>query len=223
MTISFSQNEPGVDYDDIQSVMAHVPNQWWLEHELCKYILTVLVHKDNKDLSSSPTRLPAGDTRANAREKKEMELAEVRRAAKAERPVEKYGDVDHQMKKVRVDGMRSQVEKNIVDSIVSQINVMRDNADIYKAMFGEEKYREKIAQLMNKLPGLGEVNVEKETVGVPEVDLTLTSSVGDEDDEENYGTGNSYHHREPITQDVAELRDEIRKLIVEELHALIKN
>ena len=41
--------------------------------------------------------------------------------------------------------------------------------------------------------------------------------------EENYGTGNSYHHRDPITQDVAELRDEIRKLIVEELHALIKN
>jgi hypothetical protein len=29
--------------------------------------------------------------------------------------------------------------------------------------------------------------------------------------------------REPISQDVAELRDEIRKLIVEELHALIKN
>ena len=178
-----------MDYDDIQSVMAHVPNQWWLEHELCKYILTILVHKDNKDLSSSPTRLPAGDTRANAREKKERELAEVRRAAKAERAVEKYGDVDHQMKKVRVDGMRSQVEKNIVDSIVSQINVMRDNADIYKAVFGEEKYREKIAQLMNKLPGLGEINVlEKETVGVPEVDLILTSSVGDEDDEENYGT-----------------------------------
>ena len=164
-----------MDYDDIQSVMAHVPNQWWLEHELCKYILTILVHKDNKDLSSSPTRLPAGDTRANVREKKEMELAEVRRAAKAERPVEKYGDVDHQMKKVRVDGMRSQVEKNIVDSIVSQINVMRDNADIYKAVFGEEKYCEKITQLMNKLPGLGEVNVrETETVGVPEVDLTLT-------------------------------------------------
>jgi len=179
-----------VDYDDIQSVMAHVPNQWWLEHELCKYILTVLVHKDNKDLSSSPTRLPAGDTRANAREKKEMELAEVRRAAKAERPVEKYGDVEHQMKKVRVDGMRSQVEKNIVDSIVSQINVMRDNADIYKAMFGEEKYREKIAQLMNKLPGLGENNVrEKETVGVQEVDLTM---VGDNDDEENYGTDGTY-------------------------------
>ena len=57
--------------------------------------------------------------------------------------------------------------------------------------------------------------------------LWRDSSVDDDDlvasNEENYGTGNSYHHREPITQDVAELRDEIRKLIVEELHALIKN
>ena len=142
---------------------------------MCKYILTILVHKDNKDISTSPTRLPAGDTRRDASEKKAKELADARRAAKVERPVETYGDVNHQMKKVRIDGMRLQVEKNIVESIVSQINVMRDNADIYKAMFGEEKYREKIAQLMNKLPGLGENNVGngRETVDMPEVDLTF--------------------------------------------------
>ena len=77
-------------------------------------------------------------------------------AAKAERPIKKSGDVDHEMKKVRVDGMRSQVEKNIMEAIVSQINVMRNNAEIYIAMFGEEKYREKVGQLMNKLPGLGD-------------------------------------------------------------------
>lgn len=41
--------------------------------------------------------------------------------------------------------------------------------------------------------------------------------------EENYGSGTTYQRREPISQDVAELRDEIRKLIVEELQALIKN
>jgi len=64
---------------------------------------------------------------------------------------------------------------------------MRDNADIYKAMFGEEKYREKITQLMNKMPGMGENNVgDKETADVPEVDLTL--SAGDDDNEDDYGT-----------------------------------
>ena len=74
--------------------------------------------------------------------------------------------------------------ENIVESIVPQINVMRDNVGIYKSMFGEEKYREKIAQLMNKLLGLGENNVGdgREAVDMPEVDLTLTSLVGDDDD-----------------------------------------
>ncbi len=38
--------------------------------------------------------------------------------AKANCPVEKYGDVDHQIKKARVEGMKSQVEKNIVKSFI---------------------------------------------------------------------------------------------------------
>ena len=149
-----------------------------------------LVHKDNKDISSTPTRLPPGDSRKEARKKKAQMISDERTAAKAARPVEKYGDVDHEMKKVRVDGMRSQVEKNIVEAIVSQINVMRDNAEIYIAMFGEEKYREKVGQLMNKLPGLGTNNAGN-AVQVQEVDLTLSGGDNDVDDDENtdeYGT-----------------------------------
>jgi hypothetical protein len=42
--------------------------------------------------------------------------------AKADRPmgkgVEKHGDVDHQINKARVDGMRSQVTKKKIDAIV---------------------------------------------------------------------------------------------------------
>ena len=63
---------------------------------------------------------------------------------------------------------------------------MRDNADMYKAMFGEEKYHEKVGQLMNKLPGLGD-NAGNE---VQEVDLTLSGGDNDDDDEntDEYGT-----------------------------------
>ena len=116
-------------------------------------------------------------------------LSDERAAAKAARPIEKYGDIDHEMKKVQVDGMRLQVDKYIVEAIVSQINVMRDNAEIYIAMFGEEKYREKIGQLMNKLPGLSDSAGNE--VQVQEVDLTLSSGDNDDDEEENtdkYGT-----------------------------------
>jgi hypothetical protein len=60
---------------------------------------------------------------------KKAALEEVRAVAKAARPVgkgvEKLGDVDHQIKKARVDGMRSQVAKNQIDAIVQQIKIIR--------------------------------------------------------------------------------------------------
>jgi hypothetical protein len=67
---------------------------------------------------------------------------------------------------------------------------MRDNVEIYIAMSGEEKYREKVGQLMNKLPGLGTNNAGN-AVQVQEVDLTLSGGDNDVDDDENtdeYGT-----------------------------------
>jgi hypothetical protein len=69
-------------------------------------------------------------------------LEEVRAVAKANRPVvvekgvEKYGDVYHQIKKARVDGMRSQVTKNQIDAIVQQIKVMRENEEILVGNMG---------------------------------------------------------------------------------------
>ena len=120
--------------------MAKIADSWWLEHELCKYMLTIFVHKDNKDISSNPTALPAGDTRKSIRANKEHEIREERSAAKAARPIEKYGDVDHQIKKARVDGMRFQAEDIKVKTIIAQINVLRENEVIYKSMMGSDKY-----------------------------------------------------------------------------------
>ena len=45
--------------------------------------------------------------------------------------MEKYGDVDHQSKKAKVDGMRSVIDKNRVDAIMLQISVMRGLEEVY--------------------------------------------------------------------------------------------
>ena len=85
------------------------------------------------------------------REKKTKEVENERSAAKAQRPVrveqpdgtvvvEKYGDVDHQSKKAKVDGMRSVIDKNRVDAIMSQISVMRGLEEIYVGRMGREEY-----------------------------------------------------------------------------------
>ncbi len=64
-------------------------------------------------------------------------------------PVKIYNNVDH-----KLSGMRSQIEKNLVELIFLQINVMGQNEEIYKSMLGMTKYQEKIVQLLNKLPAV---------------------------------------------------------------------
>ena len=69
-----------------------------------------------------------------------------------------YGNVDHQIKMAWVAGMCSHVEKQNLESIVMQINVMRENEQTYKSIYGEVKYQQMIVNLMNKMPGLGMVD-----------------------------------------------------------------
>ena len=163
MTITFPlplcQVIQDLDYNDTDAVMDQIHSTWWLEAETCKYMLAVLVHKDNKDISSDPTKLPAGVSREVIRTNKVAALETERVLAKKSHSIE--CEIDLQIKKTKIDGMRSQVEKNQVEAIISQINVMRDNAQVYQAVHGEMQYQKKIVQLMDKLPGMGgNVNVE---------------------------------------------------------------
>jgi len=68
------QGKLGLNYDDPVAVNEEIPHSWWLlADESCKYILSVLVHKDNKDLSTRPTKQPPGPARAEVRGKKERD------------------------------------------------------------------------------------------------------------------------------------------------------
>ena len=105
--------------------------------------------------------------------------------AKADWPmgkgVEKYGDVDHQIKKARVDGMRSQVTKKKIDAIVQQIKVMRENKEILVGVHGKEGYNGMIAALVFKMPGVEQVVSLKKA---PLVDLMQTPTSSDSNDDE---------------------------------------
>jgi uncharacterized protein YlbG (UPF0298 family) len=112
------------------------------------------------------------------REKKKKETAKERSAAKAERPItvvqpdgtfvlEKYGDVDHQSKKAKVDGMRSVIDKNRVDAIMSQISVMRSLEDIYVGRMGRDEYERRLVGLANQMPGLMEQTKQGDDLFTP--------------------------------------------------------
>jgi hypothetical protein len=151
----------GVDYDEDISVWANLPEGWWLNHDVCKYILSCLVHKENKNTTTKPTIQPPGHTPVEARGRKEKALEDERAAAKADRPVEKYGDIDHQIKKIQMEGMQLQVLKNradairiSVDAIRTQIELLKQMEGVYVRRMGQEKYDNMIVLLMNQLPGM---------------------------------------------------------------------
>jgi hypothetical protein len=50
--------------------------------------------------------------------------------------------------------MKSHAEKIAVDTIISQVNVLWENAEFYKDIHGEEKYKAMIVNLLNQLPGV---------------------------------------------------------------------
>ena len=177
-----------IDKNDIDSIIARVPENWWITAESCKYMLACFVHKSNPDLNIDPKAAPAGATRESGRKVKKAALEEVRAVAKAARPVgkgvEKLGVVDHQIKKARVDGMRSQVAKNQIDAIVQQIKVMRENEEILVGVHGKKEYDRMIAALVIKMPGVEQVVSRKQP---PLVDLMQTPTSGDDDDDDNDG------------------------------------
>ena len=70
-------------------------------------MLAVVVHKDNPDVCSDPTVVAPGTTHVLARKEKEKALVEERVMEKASRPVETHDDVDNQIKKARIEGMKS--------------------------------------------------------------------------------------------------------------------
>jgi hypothetical protein len=101
------------------------------------------------------------------REKKMKETENERSAVKAQRPIgvvqpdgtvalEKYGDVDHQPKKAKVDGMRSVIDNNRVDAIMSQISVMRGLEEIYVGRMGRDEYERRLVNNANQMPGMME-------------------------------------------------------------------
>jgi hypothetical protein len=100
---------------------------------------------------------------------------------------ERYGDVDHQIKKARVQGMCSSAKKIAVELIIDQINVTWENKEFYKSIYGNEKYKSFIASLVCQLLGQklsssegAACGLTQSTTGVE--DLTKNPSYDDDDD-----------------------------------------
>ena len=147
-------------------------------------MLAVLVHKDNPDVCSDLTSVAPGGTRTTARKNKEKTLNEEQVMGKASRPVKTHGDVEHQIKKAQIQGMRLHVAKINIDAIIAQVSALRKNKDVLIEALGREQFDAQIVHLLGQLPGLpknqssgGGENVGDEVVGEKSVMSGMGSDV----------------------------------------------
>ena len=147
-------------------------------------MLCCFVHKDCKDLSTQPTKLPAGHTRKKARANSREVLANEREESKTERIIggERYGDVEQQLKKARVVGMQAQAEKISVETIQTKLKLLRENADVYKSMHGEEVYNKMVVDLINKMTGPTSNGIRETPVSAVSTLTSLRDKDVDDDD-----------------------------------------
>ena len=176
------QNEEDVDYDDPFSVQSNIEDTWWLTSNSCKYLLCCLVRKDCKDINTKPCEQPPGNTRKAARKEKTTAIELERSVAKLDRPIEKYGDVEHQLKKVRLSGMQAHADKIIVDTISTQIKKLKENADVYKAVHGETVYNNLLVSLISKMTGGGTTSSGGTPISVFALSSGENTMLDDDDD-----------------------------------------
>jgi hypothetical protein len=52
--------------------------------------------------------------------------------------------------------MKAQAEKIAIDTIQTKIQLLRENADVYRSVHGEQRNNKMLVALINKMTGMGE-------------------------------------------------------------------
>jgi len=81
--------------------------------------------------------------------------------------MDRYGEVEFEAKKAKVDGMRSVIDKNRVDALMTQISVMRSLEEVYINRLGRDEYERQIVNLANQMPGMTAIETPGRGPGTP--------------------------------------------------------
>ena len=130
-------------------------------------MLACLVHKDCKDISMRPMDLPPGRTRVEAREDSRRVLEGERAEAKSKRSGDPFTEVERQLKQARVVGMKAQAAQIAIQSIQTKIQMLRENADVYILIHGQQGYNEMVASLLSRMARIGEEDSREVSMSTP--------------------------------------------------------
>jgi hypothetical protein len=110
-------------------------------------------------------------------------LAADRATETVSRPIETNGHVENQIKKARINGMRSHVAKTDIKVIIVQVSALQANKEALVGTLMKVIFDAQIVHLLGQLPGLkmnggGDVAVNRDDGGRK----AGTSDIGKDDD-----------------------------------------
>lgn len=175
LTLFVSQPLASADKSD-DELDFEIPDEFWIEHPACIYILTVKVHRHNTcftkecadvAVSPPPTRAEIRDKAEERKRKKREEDAVEReqavqvRAAIQERSIrlqEKRAKTERAMARENILSSRKKRETATVTNKQTQMKLLRKNRKVYVSLYGQEAYDNKMGELLTACLAADNVN-----------------------------------------------------------------
>ncbi len=114
-----------------------------------------------------PMELPPGRTRVEAREDSRRVLEGERAEAKSKPSPDPFREIEHQLKQARVVGMKAQAAQIAIQSIQTKIQMLRENADVYILIHGQQGYNGMVASLLSRMARMGEEDSREIRISTP--------------------------------------------------------
>ena len=114
-----------------------------------------------------------GRTRVEAREDSRRALEGERAEAKRKRAPDPFMEIEHQLKQARVVGMKAQAAQIAIQTVQTKIQMLRENADVYIQVNGQQGYNEMLASLVLRMARMGEEDAREDAR-----EMTTPVSVG---------------------------------------------
>jgi hypothetical protein len=125
-----------VGADDKEQLLRQMPKDYWLRGGPTKFILACMVHQYNKEITTSCSSLPAGQSREvqrnNAAARVSAERAAVKKAHK------KQDDEDLRVRRIHANIGKMSLIKSRNHLVATQLQLYNNNKGSFIAAMGQE-------------------------------------------------------------------------------------
>ncbi|KAL3770283.1 hypothetical protein ACHAWO_004410 [Cyclotella atomus] len=160
---TFPDSTTGKSDDELDG---DIPDEFWVEHPACLYILTVKVHQHNTCFTKECADVALGGpaTRAEIRDKAEERKGRSERTIRLQ---EKRARTEREMARENILSSRKKRETATVENKQTQMKLLKKNRKVYVSLYGQEAYDRKLGELLTACLAADNLNDNRTDLDTP--------------------------------------------------------